>query len=117
MRTVSMLFVIYFITATCCAESLVFDKYCIQCHDYGKVEKNLKMPNLAGDLHTIFSKSCVTLYKNNLIKPIGAGLHNVLMPYTWRATQSELAEVMLTTVIATKRWLTDRVTWWIMAVY
>ncbi|MDR0869479.1 MAG: hypothetical protein LBN39_01655, partial [Planctomycetaceae bacterium] len=73
----------------------VFDKYCVQCHDYGKVEKNPKKPNLAGDLHTIFNESYVTLYKDNLIKPVGAGPHNVLKPYTWGSTQSKLAEVML----------------------
>ncbi|MDR3232223.1 MAG: hypothetical protein LBT46_00910 [Planctomycetaceae bacterium] len=73
----------------------VFDKYCIQCHDYGKVETNPKKPNLAGDLNTIFNTSYVNLYKKNLIKPVGAGPHIKLPPYAWGSTQSKLAEVML----------------------
>jgi cytochrome c553 len=73
----------------------VFDKYCIQCHDYGKVEQNPKKPNLAGDLNTIFNTSYVELYKKELIKPVGAGPHVKLKPYTWGSTQSRIAEVLL----------------------
>ncbi|MDR1054139.1 MAG: hypothetical protein LBL39_08180 [Planctomycetaceae bacterium] len=73
----------------------VFDKYCTQCHDYGKVEGNGKKPNLAGDLNTIFNRSYVELYKKNLIKVVGAGPHVKLKPYTWGSTQSRLAEVLL----------------------
>ncbi|MDR1141035.1 MAG: hypothetical protein LBL62_05025 [Planctomycetaceae bacterium] len=73
----------------------VFDKYCTQCHDYGKVENNPKKPNLAGDLNTIFNTSYVDLYKKNLIKVVGAGPHVKLKPYTWGSTQSKIAEVLL----------------------
>ncbi|MDR3196865.1 MAG: hypothetical protein LBU34_03255 [Planctomycetaceae bacterium] len=73
----------------------VFDKYCVQCHDYGKVEQNPKKPNLAGDLNTIFDTSYVDLYKKNLIKVVGAGPHVKLPPYTWGSTQSRIAEVLL----------------------
>ncbi|MDR0391411.1 MAG: hypothetical protein LBH59_05865, partial [Planctomycetaceae bacterium] len=72
----------------------VFDKYCVQCHDYGKVE-GTKKPNLAGDLHTIFNTSYVELYKKNLIKVVGAGPHVKLKPYTWGSTQSKIADVLL----------------------
>ncbi|MDR2762859.1 MAG: hypothetical protein LBB88_09680, partial [Planctomycetaceae bacterium] len=73
----------------------VFDKYCVQCHDYGKVESNVKKPNLAGDLNTIFNTSYVELYSKNLIKPIGAGPHVKLRPYTWGSTQSKITDVLL----------------------
>ncbi|MDR2116610.1 MAG: hypothetical protein LBP87_09560 [Planctomycetaceae bacterium] len=73
----------------------VFDKYCVQCHDYGKVEQNPKKPNLAGDLNTIFNTSYVELYKKNLIKAVGAGPHVKLKPYAWGSTQSRIAEVLL----------------------
>jgi hypothetical protein len=73
----------------------VFDQYCTKCHDYGKIEQNSKKPNLAGDLNTIFNTSYVDLYKKNLIKPIGAGPHVKLKPYTWGSTQSRIADVLL----------------------
>jgi hypothetical protein len=73
----------------------VFDKYCTQCHDYGKVEDNSAKPNLAGDLNTIFNTSYVELYQKNLIKVVGAGPHVKLKPYTWGSTQSKIADVLL----------------------
>ncbi|MDR2755395.1 MAG: hypothetical protein LBC20_06780 [Planctomycetaceae bacterium] len=73
----------------------VFDQYCVQCHDYGKVEQNPKKPNLAGDLNTIFNTSYVELYKKNLIKVVGAGPHVKLKPYTWGSTQSKIADILL----------------------
>ncbi|MDR2171679.1 MAG: hypothetical protein LBP59_16165 [Planctomycetaceae bacterium] len=73
----------------------VFDKYCVQCHDYGKVEQNPKKPNLAGDLNTIFNKSYVEIYQKNLIKVVGAGPHVKLKPYAWGSTQSRIAKVLL----------------------
>ncbi|MDR1484014.1 MAG: hypothetical protein LBT09_04235 [Planctomycetaceae bacterium] len=72
----------------------VFDKYCVQCHDYGKTE-NSKKPNLAGDLNTIFNTSYVELYRKNLIKVVGAGPHTKLPPYAWGSTQSRIANVLL----------------------
>ncbi|MGL4593163.1 MAG: hypothetical protein ACRCUY_00370 [Thermoguttaceae bacterium] len=73
----------------------VFDKYCITCHDYGKVENNPNKPNLAGDLNTIFNTSYVELQTRQLVKPVGAGPHVKLKPYSWGSTQSRLAEVLL----------------------
>ncbi|MDR0609413.1 MAG: hypothetical protein LBG58_04840 [Planctomycetaceae bacterium] len=73
----------------------VFDKYCTQCHDYGKVEQNPKKPNLAGDLNTIFNTSYIELYRKNLIKVVGAGPHVKLKPYAWGSTQSRIANVLL----------------------
>ncbi|MDR1480633.1 MAG: hypothetical protein LBJ00_17030 [Planctomycetaceae bacterium] len=73
----------------------VFDKYCVQCHDYGKIDGNTKKPNFAGDLNTIFNTSYVDIYKKDLIKVVGAGPHVKLKPYSWGSTRSKLAEVLL----------------------
>ncbi|MDR3108351.1 MAG: hypothetical protein LBU65_01510 [Planctomycetaceae bacterium] len=82
----------------------VLDKYCVQCHDKSEPKKLPRgtsetiaatMPNLAGDLNTIFNASYVDLYKNDLIKVVGAGPHTKLKPYAWGSTQSKLANVML----------------------
>jgi hypothetical protein len=71
----------------------VFDKYCVQCHDYGKpAAQGL---NLAGDLNTIFNTSYVELNKKQLVKPIGAGPHIKLKPLAWGSTRSKLADVIL----------------------
>ena len=73
----------------------VFDRFCVTCHDYGQVESLPKMPNLAGDLNTIFSTSYVELQNRQLVNAIGAGPHVKLKPYTWGATQSRLANILL----------------------
>ncbi len=72
----------------------VFDQYCVTCHDYGKVEQNERMPNLAGDRNTIFNTSYVEIQRRGLVKAVGAGSHVKLEPYSWGSTQSRLAEVM-----------------------
>lgn len=73
----------------------VFDKYCTECHDYGKVESNPKMPNLAGDLNIIFNTSYVQLHSRGLVSAVGAGPHEKLKPYSWGSTRSRLSEVLI----------------------
>ncbi|MCL2117385.1 MAG: hypothetical protein FWH27_03050 [Planctomycetaceae bacterium] len=50
----------------------MFDKYCVACHDYGKVEGTQK-PNLAGDLNLLFNTSYVELRDKKLVVVPGAG--------------------------------------------
>ncbi len=71
----------------------VFDKYCVTCHDYGKIEGTRK-PNLAGDLNLLFNTSYVELRSKNLVVVPGAGPHEKLEPYTWGSHQSRLAEIL-----------------------
>jgi len=72
----------------------VFDKYCVACHDYGKVEGTQK-PNLAGDLNLLFNTSYVELRSRKLVVVPGAGPHEKLESYVWGAHQSRLAKVLL----------------------
>jgi cytochrome c553 len=72
----------------------VFDKYCVTCHDYGKVEGTQK-PNLAGDLNMLFNTSYVELRGKRLVVVPGAGPHEKLAPYTWGSHKSRLADVLL----------------------
>ncbi len=72
----------------------VFDKYCVECHDYGKVESNPKKPNLAGDLNAVFNTSYVELLSKNLVNAVGAGPSTKLKPYSWGSTKSRLVEIL-----------------------
>lgn len=71
----------------------VFDKYCTECHDYGK-EAGEKL-NLAGDRNLIFNKSYVDIYTKGFVKVAGAGPHYKLDPLSWGSNVSKLGEVVL----------------------
>ena len=72
----------------------VFDKHCVECHDYGK-EAGKKV-NLAGDLGSMFNMSYYDLRtKGGLVKVPGAGPAQVLMPKSWGSHASRLGKVLL----------------------
>ena len=71
----------------------VFDKHCVQCHDYGQ-DPPSKL-NLAGDLGLTFNTSYVELRKKKFVNVPGAGPFQVLMPMSWGSHASRLAEVLL----------------------
>ncbi len=64
----------------------IFDKYCLECHDYG----NNTGLNLAGDRGLVFNKSYLELCNNNRISAIGAGPNAVQEANVWGAKKSLL---------------------------
>jgi hypothetical protein len=71
----------------------VFDKHCIQCHDYGKPagEKLL----LVGDRTAAFTVSYVDLYLKKMLKVVGGGPAEIQVANSWGARQSKLVQNML----------------------
>ena len=85
----------------------VFDKYCLECHDYGK-EAGEEL-NLAGDLGLAFNTSYLALRTKSpfrwhedkpgepkaLVKAVDDGPPHVLPPYAWGSHRSRLVDVLL----------------------
>ena len=71
----------------------VFDRYCVECHDYGKKpgEKLL----LCGDKTLIFNTSYKELWRKGYIKAIGAGPAEIQQAYSWGAHASPLVKTIL----------------------
>ena len=84
----------------------VFDKHCVQCHDYGK--KGEKALNLCGDLGMVFNVSFLEIrrraplrwypdkpgQKKELVKAVDDGPPEVLPAYAWGACRSRLVDVI-----------------------
>ncbi len=71
----------------------VFDKHCVECHDYGKEEgEKLK---LAGDLGLVFNTSYVELRSKKYVEVPGAGPFQVLPPKSWGSHASPLVKILL----------------------
>lgn len=68
----------------------VFDKHCLECHDYG-TEGGKKLL-LAGDLTLCFNVSYAELRRKNYVSVVGAGPADILPPYSWGSHKSKLAE-------------------------
>ena len=71
----------------------VFDKHCVECHDYGK-EAGKKL-NLAGDLGVAFNTSYQELRGKKYVHVVGAGPFQTQMPKTWGSHASRLVPVLL----------------------
>ena len=71
----------------------VFDKHCIQCHDFGKPagEKLL----LVGDRTAAFTVDYVDLYLKKMLKVVGGGPAEIQAANSWGARQSKLVQNML----------------------
>lgn len=85
----------------------VLDKYCVDCHDYGKKAPQL---NLSGDKGVIFNHSYTNLmrlspaayiragHENNdklpLISSVGAGPVKIIPPYSWGSQRSRLVRML-----------------------
>ncbi len=84
----------------------IFDKYCVQCHDYGKPAGETL--NLSGDLGLVFntsyhelrSKSAMRWYPDRpgkeklLVKAVDDGPPEVLPAYSWGSHRSKLVDVI-----------------------
>jgi hypothetical protein len=70
----------------------VFDKHCIECHDYGKEAG--KTLNLAGDSTNTFNTSYNELWRKKYINAIGAGSYEMKQPYAWGSRSSKLVDVI-----------------------
>ncbi|NLX96806.1 MAG: hypothetical protein GXY83_11575 [Rhodopirellula sp.] len=71
----------------------VFDRHCVECHDYGKPAG--ERLNLAGDLNLVFNTSYVDLRQKGFVRVIGAGPHTVQPPKSWGSHVSRLAKTIL----------------------
>ncbi len=71
----------------------VFDKHCIECHDYGK--PGAKKLILAGDTGNAFNASYVALRGSGYVMVPGAGPASFIPPYGWGSHRSKLAQVLL----------------------
>jgi len=66
----------------------VFDKYCVECHDYGKPAG--EKLNLAHDRDLVFNTAYVSLWNSSYIKCVGAGPAELLKAGNWGANSSPL---------------------------
>lgn len=66
----------------------VFDRLCVECHDYGK-PAGQKL-NLAGDRDLVFNTSYVNLWNSPFIKCIGGGPAALLDNRSWGSNASSL---------------------------
>ena len=72
----------------------VFDKYCVDCHDYGKPAGEKLV--LARDRGVVFNVSYCQIRLNDYVRVPGAGPHNTLKPYEWGSSVSRLGKILLT---------------------
>ncbi len=84
----------------------VFDKHCVECHDYGKEAG--RALNLAGDMGLAFNTAYLELHlksarrwfldppdaKKLLVKAVDDGPPEVLLPYAWGSHRSRLVDVI-----------------------
>lgn len=84
----------------------VFDRYCVECHDYGKEAGDAI--NLAGDLGLAFNTSYLALRTKSpirwredkpgdpkvLVKAVDDGPPQVLPPYAWGSHRSRLVDFL-----------------------
>ncbi|MGI6401829.1 MAG: hypothetical protein ACOX0A_06955 [Thermoguttaceae bacterium] len=71
----------------------VFDKYCVECHEFGK-RAGRKLV-LSGDRNLVFNTSYWQIRSKNYVRVPGAGPHNTFPAYEWGSTRSKLAEIFL----------------------
>ena len=71
----------------------VFDRACVQCHDFGK-EAGQTL-NLAPDRTLTFNTSYNELWRKKKITVVGAGPSRIQEPRTWGSHASRLVEVLL----------------------
>lgn len=70
----------------------VFDKHCVECHDFGKSAG--KKLNLAGDRDLVFSASYYDLWSLGFIKCVGAGPAEIQEAKSWGSHPSKLVDVI-----------------------
>jgi hypothetical protein len=70
----------------------VFDKHCVQCHDFGK-EAGERLV-LAGDRNPFFNASYIDLHVKKQIHCIGGGPASIQQAYSWGSHASNLIKVL-----------------------
>jgi len=70
----------------------VFDKYCVECHDYGKPAA--EKLNLAGDRTLIFNTAYHELWRKKYLKCVGGGPAEIQPAYAWGSHASKLVAVL-----------------------
>ncbi|MGL6195118.1 MAG: hypothetical protein ACRC2T_09895 [Thermoguttaceae bacterium] len=68
----------------------VFDKYCVECHDYDKPAG--EKLNLCKDRDFVFNTAYTELWKKGFVKGIGAGPAELLPAYFWGSHKSPLIQ-------------------------
>ncbi|MBR5626439.1 MAG: PD40 domain-containing protein, partial [Thermoguttaceae bacterium] len=68
----------------------IFDKHCVECHDYGKPAG--EKLNLAPDRDLVFNTSYVNLWNSSYIRCIGAGPAELQESLTWGSNVSPLIQ-------------------------
>ncbi|HPS03352.1 MAG TPA: hypothetical protein PLA90_17570, partial [Candidatus Sumerlaeota bacterium] len=71
----------------------IFDRSCVECHDYGK--KAGKALNLAGDQDLTFNTSYNELWRKQMTGAIGAGPAQIQQPRAWGSQTSKLVKKLL----------------------
>jgi len=70
----------------------VFDRRCVECHDYGK-EAGKKL-NLAGDLTLAFNTAYHELWRKRYLQCVGGGPAEIQPAYSWGSHASRLVQVL-----------------------
>ena len=70
----------------------VFDKHCVQCHDFGKPAGEVLI--LAGDRNPYFNASYIDLHFKKQINCVGGGPAEIQQAYSWGSHASKLVEIM-----------------------
>lgn len=71
----------------------VFDRYCVECHDYGK--KGGEKLLLCGDKTLTFNTSYNELWRKGYIKAVGGGPAHIQQAYSWGSHASPLVKKIL----------------------
>lgn len=71
----------------------IFDKHCVQCHDFGK--PGAKSVVLAKDRNLMFNASYSSIYQNQMIVAPGAGPTKTMNSKSWGALVSRLGKIIL----------------------
>ncbi len=71
----------------------VFDKHCVECHDYG--EEAGEELNLAGDRTLTFNTAYTELWRKGYTGAIGAGPAEIQNAYAWGSHTSKLMKTIL----------------------
>ncbi len=66
----------------------VFDKRCVECHDYGKKEG--EKLNLAADKTLVFNTAYMELQRKKYVGSIGGGPNAIMEAYSWGSHASKL---------------------------
>lgn len=70
----------------------IFDKNCVQCHDFGK--PGAKSVVLAADKNLMFNASYTSIYQKNLIIAPGAGPTKTMDSKSWGSIVSRLGKIV-----------------------